>query len=291
MPRQARATPTPSTFLRARIDAVFRQLPPALAGNEEALHQLRVAARRLRVALPLVARKPAGRRVRRARALLRALVRAAGRGRDLDVLTALFDRHAPDGEPAVRRLRRRLRDARRRARARLAGDLLDVDVARLRCRLAVIVRRGTCDASSVEARVAAQAAADSSALTARLAALGPRFDAPALHGARIACRRLRYAAEVRAALDGGAGEAVRRSKELQEQLGAIHDAHLLALWLARQAAADARGGRADLTAAARRIEERVRHAAHAQHAAWLRGDPRRVLEAVHVSLAPRRPAA
>ena len=40
-------------LLQQRIKALFRPLPKALAGGEEDLHQMRVAARRLRVAIPL----------------------------------------------------------------------------------------------------------------------------------------------------------------------------------------------------------------------------------------------
>ncbi|HEY7513832.1 MAG TPA: CHAD domain-containing protein, partial [Vicinamibacteria bacterium] len=65
-----------SLLLKERIRSVFRHLPKGLAGEEEAVHQLRVSGRRLRVALPLLARKPRGRRVKRALAILRDLTRA-----------------------------------------------------------------------------------------------------------------------------------------------------------------------------------------------------------------------
>ena len=55
-----------SLLLEDRITRVFRELPGAVAGQEEAIHQVRVAGRRLRVALPLLARKGAGRTVAKA---------------------------------------------------------------------------------------------------------------------------------------------------------------------------------------------------------------------------------
>jgi CHAD domain-containing protein len=278
-------------LLKERVRVVFRQLPPALAGGEEAIHQLRVAARRLRVALPLVARKPEGRRVRRARRLLSDLVRAAGQGRDLDVIAALFARHANGSAPATRTLRRRLRDARRRARTRLAEDLLDVEVARLRRQLAAIARRGGVDVSAALARVGAQTAADGDAVVASLTALGSRFDADALHRVRIGCRRLRYAAEVREALGAPAGEAPRLLRDLQERLGAIHDAHVLAAWLARQAPSDARAGRRALAAEARRLQARFVALAHAGHAELLRADPLHTLRAALALLSNAFPAS
>ncbi|PYQ20034.1 MAG: hypothetical protein DMF81_19925, partial [Acidobacteria bacterium] len=78
-------------MLKDRIRALFRQLPKALTGDEESIHQMRVAGRRLRVALPLLARKPHGRRVRRARRILRQLTRAGGTSRDMDVSLSLFE--------------------------------------------------------------------------------------------------------------------------------------------------------------------------------------------------------
>ena len=52
-------------LLQERIRMLFRHLPHALAGKAESVHQMRVASRRLRLALPLLGRKPDGRRLRR----------------------------------------------------------------------------------------------------------------------------------------------------------------------------------------------------------------------------------
>ena len=82
-----------SPLLRQRIRAVFKQLPKGLAGDEEAIHQMRVAGRRLRAALPLLARRPGGKRVKRALRVLRELTRAAGQSRDLDVSLELLQEH------------------------------------------------------------------------------------------------------------------------------------------------------------------------------------------------------
>ena len=94
---------------------VFRELPWAMAGQEDPVHQVRVAGRRLRVALPLLAGKGQRRRVRKALDVLRQLTRAVGAGRDMDVLLGLFDDRlaileAPSAEQ--RALLSRLRSAR-----------------------------------------------------------------------------------------------------------------------------------------------------------------------------------
>jgi len=141
---------TPSTadrvapLLQQRIKAVFRRLPKALAGGEEDLHQMRVAGRRLRVALPLLVRKAEGKRARRSLRLLRGLTRTGGISRDLDVSVALFEAELAKSPPSPedRILRRRLRSARTRGHARMAEGLLDLEIARLRRDLRVLARRG-----------------------------------------------------------------------------------------------------------------------------------------------------
>jgi len=80
-----------SLLLEDRVKRVFRELPGAVAGQEEPVHQVRVAGRRLRVSLPLLARKGQGRRVRRALKVLRQLTRTLGEGRDVDVILGLFE--------------------------------------------------------------------------------------------------------------------------------------------------------------------------------------------------------
>ena len=52
-------------LIRQRLSALSRALPGARAGEVPAIHQARVATRRLREALPLVARGSAGRKLAR----------------------------------------------------------------------------------------------------------------------------------------------------------------------------------------------------------------------------------
>src|SRR5207249_2184518 len=71
--------------VRGRIKDLFKNLPLAMAGQEEAVHQIRVASRRLRVTLPMAALKPKGQRVKRAVRRLKELTRVAGASRDFDI--------------------------------------------------------------------------------------------------------------------------------------------------------------------------------------------------------------
>jgi len=281
-----RATPV----LKEHLRGLFRQLPQALAGDEEAIHQMRVAGRRLRVALPLLARKPHGRRVRRARRILRELTRSAGTSRDLDVSVALLDeRLGPRGEMDAERrtLRQRLRSARSRSRVRMAEALMDIDIARVRRDLRVIVSRRAELVFTALLRLRDARDVRGTAILESLAALGESFEPAALHRLRIRLRRLRYAAELAEKLTGQTSEAPALFRQLQDELGRVRDAHVLACWLGRQAAAAVVRGQASLAAAAREEEAFFLERSHEHHRAFLALSPtsavRRGLEAMGAS--------
>jgi CHAD domain-containing protein len=281
-----RSTP----LLRRRIQLRFRHLPKALAGQEEPVHQLRVAGRRLRVALPILARKPGGRRVLRTLRGLRRVVQAAGMGRDLDVCVALFEVEA--GEVAsrdreARALRSRLRAARNRSHHQMAESLLDLHLAQLRRDLRKIVARGADDLFPVLGRFRLARDEGGAALLQALEELGSRFAPIELHAIRRGVRRLRYVAELGAELvRDEASEAAGNLKKLQEQLGEIHDGFILAQWFGRRAL-----GPAPLHAAARRFEEQFLELSRSRHQLFLEQEPvarlRKSLELMgrHVSAA------
>jgi CHAD domain-containing protein len=217
---------------------VFREFPGALAGDEEPVHQLRVAGRRLRVALPLLAGKSGGRRLRKARRILRDLTRSAGAGRDLDVLVALFDKRLAGVEEISaeqRDLRRRMKAARTRSRSGLAAGILDLDIDGLRRHLRRIRSRGTADVETVLSRTGAASARDGARVLEGLAAVGDRYDPEALHALRRRIRQLRYTAEVDEVLRGEPAGASTIWKKLQDAIGVLHDVHVLAEWMGKQA--------------------------------------------------------
>lgn len=263
-------------LLGTRVRAFFRYLPIALAGDEEAIHQLRVTGRRLRVALPLLARKPQGKRLRRSLKRLRTLVRTAGSSRDLDVGLSLFEEGLPEGEalsPALRTLRRRLRAACTRNHTRTGDALLDLDLASLRRDLRRIVARRGEGLFVVFARLREARDRDAAVLHKELRALANRYEPEALHHLRIRARHLRYLAELVAALKDQPSQAPDLLKELQDRLGRIHDTHVLAEWLARQAEADTRRGHAELAAATRNTESALRVASRALHTSLVERGP------------------
>jgi CHAD domain-containing protein len=266
----------PSSFLRERVRRVFREFPGALAGDEEPVHQLRVAGRRLRVALPLLARKSGGRRLQKARRILRDLTRAAGAGRDLDVLVALFDaRLARIQEISAeqRELRKRMKRARSRSRGGLAAGILDLDIDGLRRHLRRIRSRGTADPETVLARTRSVREDDGARVLAGLAAVGDRYDPEALHALRRRIRQLRYTAEVEEALTGRGAGSSAIWKRLQDAIGALHDAHVLAEWLGKEAERAAAKDRPQLAKAARAERQAMETEARRLHRELLEAGP------------------
>jgi len=294
MPPQNNTADRSTPLLKERIRTLFRHLPKALAGEEEPLHQMRVAARRLRVALPLLARKPRGRRVKQTLSILRAITRAGGGSRDLDVGLTLFEERLAATEaltPALVTLRRRLRASRARSRTRMAGSLFDIPIARLRRRLASAVRRRGEDVFTVMSRLRDATESGGGEVLLALDALADRFDPAGLHKLRIRTRRLRYTAEVFDAVKGQVSETPALFKQVQERLGRIHDAHMLGAWLERQAVLAEKRGQAALADEARRQQEWFLERSRAEHRAFLDEHPRALLERALQAMGPTRSVA
>ena len=255
---------------------VFRELPGAVAGQEEPVHQVRVAGRRLRVSLPLLARKGQGRRVRRALGVLRRLTRAVGEGRDMDVILGLFDDRlavlrAPSAEQ--RALLSRLRAARARSRAQVADSVMDLDIDGLRRDLRRLLRGGASRSATVLARARALREEEGAELLRGFSQVGERYRPEALHALRRRVRRLRYAAEVEDVVRGDESRAPVLWKRLQDGIGVIHDHHVLASWFEEQArATDARGD-ALLARAARRERSAFTSLGRLLHRALLETKP------------------
>lgn len=281
-------------LLRGKVHAVFRHLPRALTGDEDAVHEMRVAGRRLRVALPLLALRPEGRRVRRAAAAVKDLTRAAGVSRDLDVMLASLEAELPPlGERSrpQAQILGRLRSARRRARARMAESVLDLDIRRLRRDLRVILGRGSDPALAVLARIRRAEATEADELLGILNVVGEQFEPVALHRMRIRLRRLRYEAELEAELSRQPFLAEEGFKALQDGLGRIRDLFLLSHWLTDLAARPAARAGATLVAEIRCLEQHFLERSRAEHRSFLAENPRGRLARIMAQLGHRNPAA
>ncbi len=273
-----RSLPNPaSAFLAERVRAFLRNLPRSFAGEDEAIHDLRVSGRRLRVVIPLVARPGKRRRVRRLLRGLRRVIRAAATSRDLDVALALFGETVVARDPASVEVHRRLRNARRRAHRRMTQAFLAVDLSRVRAGLEEVLARGTEEPFAVLLRLGQAKEREGETLVSNLQALGERFDPLALHRLRRRVRRLRYMAELGEAHLSGSAGAAKEFKRVQEILGEMHDAWVLAEWLRDQGRRWERRGAPLLVRAAARYARAFRRRARESHGRFLGMGPQALL--------------
>ena len=221
---------------------------PRLADPDdaEALHDFRVALRRLRSSLRAYDGSLAGSVPRKLARRLKRLAQATGEGRDAEVaIEWLRERAGLVGAYHRTGYRWLLDHLEERKRAGYEHLLAEVEEgfeeleAELRRRLSVYqaeVRLG--GAGEAEARpTLGQATAEILAEHARelaehLASVGGPGDVEEAHSARIAAKRLRYLIEPLAGEAPGGKAVVKHLKELQELLGELHDAHVLEAELA-----------------------------------------------------------
>ena len=263
-------------LLKSKSTTLFRHFPGALAGDEEAIHQLRVSGRRLRIALGVLVENPKGRRAARTQRLARLLTQTAGSGRDFDVLLEIISKRfqeLPERTPEQRRLRHRLADARRRCRARMVQLLLDVEISRLRGDLATLVSRGGPERTVICERIRGMCERESRKLFDGFAALGALLDINALHALRRRARRLRYAVEIFAEIFSAGAGVTKPWKRLQDLIGVLHDHNMLAEWFDRQARADEKRGHPGLASAALAEAAWARETMHQLHHRFLAEDP------------------
>jgi CHAD domain-containing protein len=215
--------------LRHRLDALIDALPPAARGDAAAVHHARVATRRVRAALPLLA-GPSKRKLERA---MRRVARALGPLRELDVTLGIVDDLASSRtlpRPAAVALRQAIGDDRDRLRDAVARELADVDLDKLRKRALAAVERQdgqpSGEARLHEARL--RAARRAERLRDAIESAAGMYLPDRLHDVRIAVKKLRYAMEVVAELRRSRARArIRALKSAQDLLGRMHDLEVL----------------------------------------------------------------
>ena len=228
---QSKTSPS-ELLIRQRLNALSRALPGAKEGNPLLVHEARVATRRLRAALPLVAGGQRGRKLERD---ARRLTRALGAVRELDVALEMLealtaDTDAPRG--AMTRLRQVVREERQRMHLEMCNRVGQVNVDKLRRRAAAAATKG----KRATRRRDPQRVADAQLRAARRAVrLREAVESASgiylpdrLHEVRIAVKKLRYAMEVSRELSGSNATArIRTLKEAQDLLGRMHDHEVL----------------------------------------------------------------
>ena len=232
--------PASELALRQRFAALVRGLAGARAGDVTAIHQTRVATRRLREALPLVTSGGAGRKLERT---IRRLTRALGPVRELDVAVQTLDELEQTDVPraAVTCLRQLITSERQTLHAEAVKAIDHSDLERVRRK--VMARVAAADAETPRAhlvRAQRRAARRGERLRAAIDNAAGIYLPDRLHEVRIAAKKLRYAIEmVRPGTSvARTGRAVTRSlrstsgqlaalKRAQDLLGRMHDLEVL----------------------------------------------------------------
>jgi CHAD domain-containing protein len=218
-------------LIRQRLDALTRSLPGAQLGDPLLLHQARVASRRLREALPLVAHGARGRKLERT---VRRLTRALGPVRELDVALQTLEALTAGGDAprgAIAKLRQVVRDERQRLYVEMCKRIGRVDLDKLEHRTAAAGKRHAGGRLRDPRRIVAarlRAAHRAGRLREAIENAAGIYLPDRLHKVRIAVKKLRYAMEVSRELSGSRGEArIGTLREAQDLLGRMHDHEVL----------------------------------------------------------------
>jgi triphosphatase len=232
--------------VRFQLGAFARNEGPARAGEAEAVHQLRVATRRLRAALRLFQPVVPGRFAEAAQRDIGWLAQAIGGVRDLDVLgeavTARAARLAPGLRTGLGPVALAVHDQRAAAHAALTAAL---DASRCRRLLDRLAGFADGTGSPARDRRLGDVAADLvRPLFRPVLRAGRRLDddspPEAFHRLRVRVKRLRYALETLRGLGGErTARLLARLERLQAVLGDQQDAVTEVAWLRSWVAAAA----------------------------------------------------
>jgi CHAD domain-containing protein len=255
-------------MLLARLARALKQhLPSAVAGEEHGVHQARVASRRLREAVPVLATGLKGSKARKAASKIRRLTQALGSVRELDVTLALLDElaRAPEvSRTAVEDVRTHVVRERAGRREVMLKRIDQVDGAKLDGRLAsVAVALQTATTEPWRKALGGRLVKRSKRLIEAMDDAGQMYAPERLHAVRIAAKKLRYGLEL--AADSGLKQAaphVRTLKQAQDMLGRLHDFQVLLTHVAaaQNASESARPQpRVALQELARYVEDQCRH--------------------------------
>jgi len=286
-----RKTSVASRLLARRAAALKRHIPDAISGNSHGVHQARVASRRLREAIPVLASGIKGTKERKALGKIKRLTRALGTIRELDVTIEILDKLvAKDTLPrpaleAVRGLVVTKRDERRTV---MIKRLEQVNQGKLERRLVamgeVLVET---ESETWRDALGARMIKRSKALTTAMTQAGRMYAPEQLHQVRIAAKKLRYAMEI--AHDTGVKSAsapVRTLKRVQDTLGRLHDLQVLQTHVAAVQAQAAERSLPDawLAIVGRALEDECRHL----HAGYVAAIPKLtdLIEQARTSVVP-----
>jgi len=221
-------------LLRQRFAVLTRTLPSAQSGDVTAIHEARVATRRVRAALPLVTRGSKGRKLKKA---VSRLTRALGGVRDLDVALLTLDELASDAtlqSEGIDLLASVAAEERRHHYAAMVRELEGVDLERLQRKVMAAARKHVTREGQAESdpkglkAVAKRAVRRAESLHEAIENAGGIYLPDRLHQVRIAVKKLRYTMEIARELSRSRATArIRTLKSAQDLLGRMHDFDVL----------------------------------------------------------------
>lgn len=229
MPRQ----PSSASLIRQPLAVLLKAMPRATSGDAGSVHRARVASRRLRAALPVIAAGGDDETIERAGKAVRKVTRALGPVREIDVALQHLDEFAPRAgisPRAAEAVRHHLNDLRQARRREMLDAITPAALHKLRRRLDEAGREPERDVDrpSDIRRVAAEAARRATALEAAIEHAGSLYLPDRLHAVRVAAKKLRYALEIERDLRRSRAAArIRDLKGLQDRLGNLHDLEIL----------------------------------------------------------------
>ena len=306
------ATTPRDRLWRKRLNELSAVWPEFVSGRTRGLHKTRVASRRIREALPIVAVSAPPGKVKKLNRKMRALTRALGPIRELDVeLHLLDDREAPPGmsERSLEIVRREIASRRQILHKELEGDAPVTDVKRLLKKLERVAegnggrkgpgkkrKAGSKREAEWRGVLATRLMRRAKRLSATLEDAGPLYSPERLHGVRISTKKLRYALEIaRDAGVTGTAPLLRILKRHQERLGDMHDLQMLVKHVRESETAPGAGSRmGELTVYVDSLDRECRrlHAGFVEHRAQLAAVVREVRQQVvpALTMPPRRQA-
>ena len=255
---------------RTRLDAIVEVWAEMRGGDAKALHRVRVASRRIRESLPVIAADVDRTKLRKLSRKVREVTRLLGPVRALDVELgelAEIKRAMPSHRAAITLVGRHLAASRRALRKRTMGRVDEIDVKKLVRKLARVgAKRDSHSGRSVQSATAwrsvlgARTVRRAARLREAIEQAGSLYVPGRLHAVRIAIKKLRYILEV--AEEAGirrVSELIQALKDVQGTLGRLHDLQsLLEHGRNVHASIGTKRGRADLDGLVQSLERRCR---------------------------------
>jgi CHAD domain-containing protein len=232
------------TLWLKRLTGIDQLWKVARKGDPHGVHQLRVASRRIREALPILSDGNHPHRVRRIQRAVRALTRTLGPVRECDVsllLLAEFERAHAESRSAIQVVRQTVVAERKDLQEQLSEHLDSVTPEEFSRKLSKATRgkknvtadnrEGPRPAGSNEhwrLALAARIVRRSKQLEQFIEYAGALYAPDRLHGVRVSVKKLRYALELgQEARLPRLTSAIRVLKKMQDNLGELHDREML----------------------------------------------------------------